>query len=214
MALRHVLGGGTLALAAALTAIPAQAQPVANPPGQITVQVQTVNGSGCRQGSTSVAAAEDNTAFTVTYSDYLAQAGAGSNPINSRKNCQLGLRVHVPQGFTYAIARADFRGFAYLQPGASALERASYYFQGMSQTTRSTHQFTGPLFDNWQASDETDYASLVWAPCGEERTLNINTELRVNAGSDPQGLSFIAMDSTDGSVSTKYHLEWKECPAA
>ncbi|MCX4781675.1 DUF4360 domain-containing protein [Streptomyces sp. NBC_01264] len=214
MALRSALFGGTLALASALSAFPAQAQPVANPPGHITVEVQTVNGSGCRQGTASVAAAEDNTAFTVTYSDYLAQAGGGSSPIDSRKNCQLGLQVHVPQGFTYAIARADFRGFAYLQPGASALQRASYYFQGMSQTTRSTHQFRGPLVDNWQSSDETDYASLVWAPCGEERTLNVNTELRVTSGTDPQNLSFIAMDSTDGSVSTKYHLEWKQCPAS
>ncbi|MCB5164691.1 DUF4360 domain-containing protein [Streptomyces bambusae] len=214
MAMRRVLLGGAFALASVLGAIPAHAQAVPAPPGQITVEVETVNGSGCPQGTASVAAAEDNTAFTVTYSDYLAQAGGGSNPIDSRKNCQLGLKIHIPQGFTYAIARADYRGFAYLQRGASALQRTSYYFQGSSQTTRSTHGFAGPLVDNWQASDETDYASLVWAPCGEERTLNVNTELRVSAGtSNPQAVSFMTMDSTDGSVSTKYHLEWKECPA-
>ncbi|WP_432021421.1 DUF4360 domain-containing protein [Streptomyces sp. 1222.5] len=205
---------GALTMAAALSATPAQAQS-STPPGQITVEVQTVNGSGCPLGTADVAAAPDNTAFTVTYSDYLAQAGAGSNPIDFRKNCQLALKVHVPQGFTYAIARADYRGFGYLQPGAFGQERASYYFQGDSQTARITHQFNGPYADNWEASDETSYADLVWAPCGEDRNLNVNTELRVYTGtSNPNRVSFMSMDSTDGSVSTKYHLEWKECPAA
>ncbi|MFD8227483.1 DUF4360 domain-containing protein [Streptomyces massasporeus] len=210
---RLLLVGVTTA-AAGLSATPALAQP-STPPGQITVEVQTVNGSGCPVGTAAVAAASDNTAFTVTYSDYLAQAGGGSNPIDFRKNCQLGLKIHVPQGFTYAIARADYRGFAYLQRGAFAQERASYYFQGSPQTARSTHNFNGPYADNWQASDETSYADLVWAPCGEERNLNVNTELRVYAGtSAPDRLSFMTMDSADGSVSTKYHLQWKECRAA
>ncbi|MEV6682895.1 DUF4360 domain-containing protein [Streptomyces erythrochromogenes] len=210
----HRLLVGALAVAAALSTTPAQADST-TPPGQITVQVQTVNGSGCPAGTTSVAASPDNTAFTVTYSDYLAQAGAGSNPVDFRKNCQLVLRIGVPQGFTYAIARADYRGFAQLQAGAYAQERAGYYFQGMSQTTRITHQFNGPASDNWQASDETSVANLVWAPCGEQRNFNVNTELRVYTGSsDPSRLSFMSMDSTDGSVSTKYHLRWKQCPAA
>lgn len=53
----------------------------------------------------------------------------------------------------------------------------------------------------------------MWAPCGEERNFNINTELRVNKGSsDPSEMSFMAMDSTDGSIKTIYHFEWMECP--
>ncbi|KIF03219.1 hypothetical protein PL81_25520 [Streptomyces sp. RSD-27] len=213
-----------IALGAAGTALSALAAPVqaahaqtpsVPPPGRVTVEVAGVNGSGCPQGSADVAAASDNTAFTVTYSSYLAQTGAGAGGTEFRKNCQLALRIHVPQGFTYAIARADYRGFAHLQRGAYGQERANYYFQGNAQTARVTHQFSGPFSDNWQASDQTDYADLVWAPCGEERNLNVNTELRVYGGtSAPQNLSFMSMDSTDGSVGTVYHFEWKECPAA
>lgn len=93
------------------------------PSGKITITVATVNGSGCRPGSAAVAIAPDNTAFTVTYSEYLAQAGAGSKPTDSRKNCQIALNVHVPQGFTYAIARADYRGYASLARGARGWSR-------------------------------------------------------------------------------------------
>ncbi|MER5209287.1 DUF4360 domain-containing protein [Streptomyces sp. NPDC002838] len=209
-----LLGGSIAALLT--TALPAQGPSSGfddPPPDKIVIKVATVNGSGCPQGTTAVAVAEDNTAFTVTYSDYLAQAGGNSDPTASRRNCQLSLIVHVPQGFTYAIASADYRGYALLQPGASAVQRASYYFQGSSGTVYKTHNFAGAYNDNWQATDTTDWAQLVYAPCGVQRNFNINTELRVNAGTQSPGkVSFMTMDSTDGDISTKYHLAWKECP--
>ncbi|MET7379256.1 DUF4360 domain-containing protein [Streptomyces sp. NPDC005526] len=216
------MAGGLLlsgAVAALLTsALPAHpSSPVVTdpPPDKIVIDVATVNGSGCPQGTAAVAVSPDNTAFTVTYSEYLAQAGGNSDPTAFRKNCQLNLVVHVPQGFTYAIASADYRGFASLQSGASATQKASYYFQGSPNTAVKTHPFSGPYNDDWQATDSTDWAQLVWAPCGVLRNFNINTELRVNAGTSAPGkVSFMTMDSTDGDISTVYHLAWKECPKA
>ncbi|WP_460065193.1 DUF4360 domain-containing protein [Streptomyces sp. YKOK-I1] len=214
MASGLLLGGAVAALVTA--AMPAH-QPggIADPPpDKIVIDVATVNGSGCRPGSAAVAVSEDNTAFTVTYSEYLAQVGGNSDPTAFRKNCQLSLIVHVPQGFTYAIAQADYRGFASLQSGANAVQRSSYYFQGSSQTVFKNHTFNGALNDNWQATDTTDWANLVYAPCGVQRNFNINTELRVNAGSSsPSKVSFMTMDSTDGDINTIYHMAWKECPA-
>ncbi|MFG2632792.1 DUF4360 domain-containing protein [Streptomyces sp. NPDC048362] len=205
------------AVAALLTtALPAQSpSPVFDnpPPDRIVIDVATVNGSGCPAGTAAVAVSPDNTAFTVTYSDYLAQAGGNSDPTAFRRNCQLNLIVHVPAGFTYAIAEADYRGFLSLQPGASATQKASYYFQGSPNTATRTHPFTGVHNDDWQATDSTDWAQLVWAPCGVLRNFNINTELRVNAGtSNPGKVSFMTMDSTDGDISTVYHLAWQQCP--
>ncbi|MQY32770.1 hypothetical protein SRB17_07270 [Streptomyces sp. RB17] len=215
------MAGGLLlsgAVAALLsTALPAQSSsPVFDnpPPDKIVIDVATVNGSGCPAGTAAVAVSPDNTAFTVTYSNYLAQAGGASDPTAFRKNCQLNLVVHVPQGFTYAIAEADYRGFLSLQPGASGTQKASYYFQGSSQTVPRTHPFNGPYNDDWQATDSTDWAQLVWAPCGVLRNFNINTELRVNAGTQASDkVSFMTMDSTDGDISTVYHLAWKDCPS-
>ncbi|MEV7175720.1 DUF4360 domain-containing protein [Kitasatospora sp. NPDC093679] len=184
------------------------------PPDKIVINVATVNGSGCPAGTAAVAVSPDNTAFTVTYSDYLAQVGVGSKPTDFRKNCQLNLNVHVPQGFTYAIASADYRGFAHLERGAVGTQKANYYFQGSPQTTSSNHQFKGPLDDSWQATDSVDVAALVFAPCGELRNFNINTELRLSAGTSDTAktTSFMTMDSTDGDINTVYHLAWKTCP--
>jgi uncharacterized protein DUF4360 len=198
----------------ALSMVANPAAPQDDPPAdRIVIDVVTVNGSGCPAGTAAVATATDNTAFTVTYSDYLAEVGQGSDPTDFRKNCQLALRLHIPQGFTYAIAQADYRGFAHLASGASATQLASYYIQGTSPTTRSSHPMNGPYSDNWQFTDQTDMDELVFAPCGEERNLNVNTELRVSAGSSGSASSFVTMDSTDGGVSTKYHFHWKRCTA-
>jgi hypothetical protein len=198
----------------AMAAAPVSATSRPTPgPDKITVEIVTVNGSGCPQGTAAVAVSEDNTAFTITYSDYLARVGGSSDPVDFRKNCQINLIVHVPQGFTYAISSADYRGFASLQPGATGVQRANYYFQGMPQTTLTTHSVKGQYSDNWQFTDTTDVAQLVYKPCGEHRNFNINTELRVNLGSsDPTKTSFMAMDSTDGSIKTTYHFAWKACP--
>ncbi|GAB3430600.1 DUF4360 domain-containing protein [Actinophytocola sediminis] len=197
-------------IAMSLAVAPAGAQD--NPPDdRITVDIVTVNGSGCPAGTAAVATSTDNTAFTVTYSDYVAQVGQGADPTDLRKNCQLVLQVHIPQGFTYAIAQADYRGFAHLARGASALQQASYYIQGTSPTTRSSHPINSPVSDNWQFTDRTETAELVYAPCGEERNLNINTELRVSSGSSGTASSFVTMDSTDGAASTKYHFHWLQC---
>jgi hypothetical protein len=215
MARGLLLGGAVAALlTSAIPAAHAESPVVTNPPpDKIVIDVATVNGSGCPQGTAAVAVSPDNTAFTVTYSSYLAQAGGNSDPTAFRRNCQLNLIVHVPQGFTYAIASADYRGFASLQRGATATQKASYYFQGQPDTTTKTHPFSGPLNDDWQATDSTDVAQLVYAPCGVLRNFNINTELRVNAGTaSPGKVSFMTMDSTDGDISTTYHMAWKACP--
>ncbi|QWF80115.1 DUF4360 domain-containing protein [Amycolatopsis sp. CA-230715] len=198
-------------MALSMLTAPAATAAAEPPPDRVVIDVETVNGSGCPRGTAAVATATDNTAFTVTYSEYTAQVGDGSSPTDLRKNCQLGLRVHIPQGFTYAVEQADYRGFAYLAKGASAVQQASYYIQGTSPTTRSSHPFGGPYNDNWQFTDRTQTTDLVYAPCGEDRFLNVNTELRVNAGSSGTSTSFVSMDSTDGGVSTKYHFHWKKC---
>ncbi|MEU5682472.1 DUF4360 domain-containing protein [Streptomyces venezuelae] len=213
---------GALLLSGAVAALFGSTLPAHNPttildppPDKIVIEVATVNGSGCPLGTAAVAVSQDNTAFTVTYSDYLAKAGGGADPTAFRRNCQLSLIVHVPSGFTYAIASADYRGYAALQPGAKGTEKASYYFQGSPQTAAISHEFKGAYNDNWQATDTTDWAQLVWAPCGVKRNFNVNTELRVDLGtSDPAKSSFMTMDSTDGDISTIYHMAWKECPRA
>ncbi|RKS78683.1 uncharacterized protein DUF4360 [Actinomadura pelletieri DSM 43383] len=215
---KGIAASAAIAVAAALTAasvtpVGASTPLLARGPDGVTVEIATVNGSGCPIGTAAVAISQDKEAFTVTYSDYLAQTGGSSKPTDARKNCQIAMKVHVPQGFTYAIAQTDYRGYANLVKGAKATQKASYYFQGSSQTGAITHSIKSPHDDNWQFTDKIEVSQLVWKECGEQRNFNINTELRVEKGtSDASKVSFVAMDSTDGSIKTTYHFAWKRCP--
>ncbi|WBB98954.1 MULTISPECIES: DUF4360 domain-containing protein [unclassified Solwaraspora] len=208
-------GGVVLALLASslISGAPASAKGILDDPpdDHVVIDLVAMAGSGCRPGTADVAVSPDNTAFTTIYSDYLVQAGPGISVTDGRRNCQLNVLVHAPAGYTFAIVKVDYRGYGLLSPGAIATQRANYYFQGMTQGTFSSHPIPAPLDDNWMVSDEVPIASVVWHPCGEIRNLNINTELRLSKGSSTD-VSFLTMDSTDGSIETMYHLAWQPCP--
>jgi hypothetical protein len=194
---------------APLCTTPGPAYAAPRPKDRVVIDVVKVNGSGCKKGTATIAVSPDNEAFTVTYSGYLVQVGADADKKEARKDCKLTVRVGVPKGFTYAIDRTDYRGYANLQGGATGKESASYYFHGGSHTATLDHPITGPFDGYWQA---TDLESAIYEPCGKKRALNIDTELQLEAGSsDPTSTSMMAMDSTDGSIKTTYHLVWKTC---
>ncbi|MEV6350862.1 DUF4360 domain-containing protein [Actinoplanes sp. NPDC051851] len=180
------------------------------PTDEISIELVAMAGSGCAPGTADVAISPDNSAFTAIYSAYLAQAGPDIAVTENRKNCQLNVLVNAPSGYTFAIAKVDYRGYGYLQTGAVAQQRANYYFQGMTAGSYANHAIAAPLDDNWIATDEVPIASQVFRPCGEERNLNINTELRVTKGTSTD-VSYLTMDSVDGSIETVYHFSWLRC---
>jgi hypothetical protein len=180
--------------------------------GAVTVGVETINGSGCPAGSATVTVAEDQSSFSIAYKGYQAQVGPQAEPTDIRKNCALSLRIQPPSGYTYAVVEANYHGLAYLAAGATATMSANYYLQGSTANAVVTHPFGGPYFASWEVTDVVDPATTL-LPCGTQRNLNINTELRANAGtSDPQkAASLISMDSMSGTVKSVYHLAWKQC---
>jgi hypothetical protein len=210
-------GGAAVALfAAALSAQGGQGAPAteAAPSEATQVSIETVNGSGCPAGTAKVSVSSDNSTLTVTYSDYYALVGVGAAPTDFRKNCELALNVKQPAGYTYAIFGLDYSGHAHIESGATGTQRSEYFFQGSTGGVVRSHTITGPYDGDWSTSDNTE-DQLVWAPCDAQRFLNVNTELRVDAGSSDtaHSASLLAMRSTDVPAST-YHLTWKKCPAS
>jgi hypothetical protein len=192
----------TAALAIPLASAPAQAAPA------ITVEVIANNGSGCAPGTASVVGNGDNTGFRVKYRDFVAEAGGGAAITDRRKNCQLGVLVTIPDGWTIAIASANYRGKAFLRSGASALQRTSYYWQGTSTTGRKDVTFAGPLNGLWTTWDVAPV--LTYAECGSQSVLNINTELRIDAGSSTS-TSTMSMNTTEGDVDTLFNFSLSSC---
>ncbi|WJK40456.1 DUF4360 domain-containing protein [Solwaraspora sp. WMMA2056] len=206
--------GFLAALGAALAlslATPAHAAPVTTPhtpDSDITVEVLAANGSGCAPGTAVVVANPDKSGFRIRYFDFVASAGRGVDTTASRKNCQLGVLVKVPAGWTFAVATADYRGRARIPAGATGRQRTHYYWQGSSESSRTEATFGGPYNSYWSAEDVAPV--LYYLPCGQQRVLNINTELRVEAGTATTVAS-MSMTTTEGDVDTLFNLKWERC---
>jgi hypothetical protein len=180
----------------------------AAPDGRVSVEVVAANGSGCAPGTATVIANSDNTGFRIRYYDFVAEAGGNADATDRRKNCQIGVVVTVPAGWTFAIAEADYRGRASIHAGASALQRTNYYWQGSSDSSSTEQRFTGPFYGLWNTKDVAP--ALIYAPCAEQRVLNINTELRVD-GDTSAYRSRVSMRTSEGDVDTLFNFSWKRC---
>jgi uncharacterized protein DUF4360 len=201
--------GAALALSSSTTAYAADTGAAAAiPEGAVTVEVVAANGSGCSPGTAAVIANPDKSGFRIRYYDFVAEAGGSADPTDRRKNCQIGALVTVPAGWTFAVARADYRGRARLASGATGLQRTNYYWQGSSTNSSTDETFGGPLNGYWHTSDVAPV--LVYTPCAEQRVLNINTELRVDAGSS-SARSSMSMRSSEGDVDTLFNFSWIRC---
>jgi hypothetical protein len=201
---------GTVLVLSVPTAASAAADDAAAaaPEGAVTVEVVAANGSGCSPGTAAVIANSDKSGFRIRYYDFVAEAGGGADATDRRKNCQIGALVTVPAGWTFAVAEAEYRGRARLASGATALQRTNYYWQGSSTNSSTEETFAGPYNGYWGTSDVAPV--LVYTPCSEQKVLNINTELRVDAGSS-SSRSSMSMRTSEGDVDTLFNFSWRRC---
>ncbi|MFI5492200.1 DUF4360 domain-containing protein [Actinoplanes sp. NPDC051859] len=176
----------------------------------VTIEKIKVKGSGCRDNTVAVALSPDKTAFTVLYSAYLAQAGAGARNKEQRRACNLTIRLNVPATMQYAVTAVDYRGFAHLEPGATAALSARYQFQDSGAPTSTVHSFASGLDDSWQVTDLAG-SGAAFSGCGRGRKVDIDTELRVTTDRADAPTSFITMDSTDSAFASTYRLTYRTC---
>jgi hypothetical protein len=188
-----------------------EAQPDAHPD---SVKVRSISwaGSGCPARSVAKDLSPDFTAFTLVFDSYVAEIGPDLPLSLSRRNCQIVVGLDFPQGWSYSLFDVDYRGFTDLEPGVSGVQQAAYYFQGDFRTARFRTTLDGPRVNDYHIRDSLDVDALVWAPCGVQRALNINSSVRVVDNSedhDAQGL--MTTDSIDGKVTHIYGLRWRRC---
>jgi hypothetical protein len=184
-------------------------------PAGATIAKIDVKGSGCRGDSAAVALSPDRRAFTITYSEFLAQAGGDARGSEQRRDCRMTIKVSVPSGFTFGVTGIDHRGYAQLAKGAHAEHRGTYDFGdarfGRDRAVRGDSTLKGPMDGEWQGRTAAE-RGLVMAPCGQANTVNVSSELLVNAGPSARTTtSYVTMDSTDGDFRSVFSWAWGKC---
>lgn len=168
-------------------------------------------GSGCPAGSVGADVAGDLSAFTLLFDQYQANVGPGIPMNEKRKNCQINLSLEIPNGWSYTLFTVDTRGYVSLEPGVRALQQSLYYFQGQMRTGRLQTVVYGPADRNYAARDQIAMENQVWSPCGVSRSLNINTEVRVDNSAAPFRQGMITVDSIDGQFKQIYGMQFRRC---
>lgn len=200
----------------ALAALTASSFAIASslpPAGSVFVESYSFAGSGCPAGSVAPTLSNDNKTLTLGFDQYVAEVLPNTSKTMDRKNCNVTVNLKYPQGYTYAVAKVDYRGYAYLDPRVTATQKATYYFAGMSSQRSFTSNLGGrtSVDKNYLFTDNIPMASMVWAPCGASRALNINSEIRVENRNNRSGQGTITTDSLDLDVNTEYSLSWNTC---
>jgi hypothetical protein len=200
----------TLAAGVAFTAVLATEANADSPP-YVRVRAIAFAGSGCPAGTVAQNISPDRQAFTLLFDSYVAQIGPGVPFIERRKNCQLNVDLDFPNGWSYSLITLDYRGYVALEARVKGLQQSRYYFQGSASTATLRTPMVGPRDGNYQIRDTLALSALVWSPCGATRSLNINSELRLDNSSNTSGQGLLTNDSIDGQLRLIYGFRWVRC---
>lgn len=169
-------------------------------------------GSGCPSGTASVTLSPDQKSLSIIFDEFLVEAGASSGKRMNRKNCNLAIPVHVPQGLSISVIDVDYRGFVSLPSGTMAQFNAEYFFAGM-RGPRFTKRFSGALDQDYLLTNTLGVQASIWSPCGKDVNLRVNSAMLVRSnryGDD----ALATVDTADFKAGILYKLQWKKCNAS
>ena len=95
-------------------------------------------GTGCPPGSVDAKVLEAGTLVSIAFSKYVAATGPTESAANARKNCDVRVTLHYPQGWSWTVASTDLRGYAQLPEKCSGKVGATYFFSGQQEQVRFT----------------------------------------------------------------------------
>jgi hypothetical protein len=175
-----------------------------------------LNGDGCPAGSVDKNVAADRLSFSLSFHQYLAEAGPLLAASDGRKSCQVTITLRVPPGWRFAVAGFDYRGYMNLDEGIEAEHKTSYYFQADQKQGEFTNNKKGPEQNPFYFQQQVKIADKIWSPCETRRALNIKTAMRVwnsDRNKYPNAAGVMGTDSLIGEFhDQKWKLSWGRCP--
>lgn len=166
-------------------------------------------GTGCPSGTTAAVLSPDQKSLSILFDSYVAQTNVSQGKAADRKNCTIGIPVHVPQGYSISLFQVDYRGYTLVPWGGSVRFSSEYFFAG-SRGPRRVESFIGPVDDDFLFTNYVAAEALVWSPCGAETNLRINTSLVAQANRYGED-TLASLDSADITAGVIYHIQWRRC---
>ena len=165
------------------------------------------NGTGCPLGSASVALSPDQKSLSILFSQFMVEAGGNTRRTLDRKNCDIAVPVHVPNGLSVSVINIDYRGFNSLPAGTMSQFSAEYFFAG-TRGPSYTKTFMGPYADNYLLRNTLTGVAVSWSPCGQDVNLRATASMFVRSTKED---AMSTVDSADIKAGLVYSLQWRKC---
>jgi len=179
-------------------------------PTDVFIESITYGGTGCPQGTVEESISDDRETFTLIYDQFVASKGPGVPITESRKNCELSIALHVPQGFSYSIVNLENRGYVQLDANMTSTAQSAFHFAGRTKSVDFKLDFVGPVAKDYMTLNRVKVRDHVWSSCNATEALIINTQVLIEGGgANSQGQ--MTVDSTDGKIEHKFGIMWKRC---
>lgn len=166
-------------------------------------------GTGCPIGSAWASLSPDAKTLSILFDSFTAEAGNTTGRSIDRKNCQISVPVHVPNGYSVSIIGVDYRGFNGLPAGARSELRAEYFFAG-STGPKIAKTFYGPNLNDYQIHHDLLATAVVWSPCGADVNLRVASSIMAvtNSRFDQTQMT---LDSIDMNAGLLFQLQFRQC---
>lgn len=166
-----------------------------------------IKGNGCNDNSVNVTLSPDNSALTLLFDRFSAEASG--NRKQDRKNCRIIVPIDLQADETISIIQMDFRGFTALpKNGVSDLTVDTYVGQRSGRPTQA--RFKGEVEKDFVVTDKVEQFKKAWTPCG--RPLRLHIQAGIDVRSNQKGeQAMIGIDSLDVASGIVYKLERKKC---
>jgi hypothetical protein len=141
--------------------------------------------------------------------DFTARVGTRADVVDSRKNCQINLKLEYDSGFSFSVYSADYSGWADLDTGVTGTVKATYYFSGSTDQSSAALSIPGPFHGKYYKQDNVDLA--VWSPCGAgEALFNVNSEVALTPLATAAN-GVLASTREGGRLTNNLYFAWKKC---
>lgn len=186
----------------------------------------TTQGRGCPAGSVASIISPDRTVVTLGYDSFRAYIGPtprgrrrGRNGRATREeessNCTIRLKLKYPGGHTVSVVQTTFHGFAVLDPGVTGIFESRYGFGNGPQSALVTSSIEGneersTIGEQYTATGSFPDDRRVYAPCGEEIDLVIQTTINLRSRNETGSGSLNDEDATI-ALTQQVNLAFEPC---
>lgn len=167
------------------------------------------SGDACRAGSVSATLSEDAQLLSLLFDNYAVEAGGNAGKKQDKKSCTVEIPIEVPQGYSVAVFKIDYRGFNSLPAGAESQFTVDHHFGGRLGP-REVTSFRGPLESDFITRSQMQSNELAWSACGKSHSLRAKSTLKVQTNAAREE-TLSVIDSADAQAGLTYHLQWRRC---